>query len=212
MKTETKSIDATIARLNQMHDDLTGMFNRGITIAIEIGELLDRKKSELPHGSFGKWINENLIFSDRTARNYMQMYKNKDRILEAKTINEAYKLLTPPKTETVSVFNCTDEAWESLLKLGALLEQAEPEQIVTGILHGAKGNQANIISIVKHENDCATYQLVNAIHKGEEMGLSITRNDVPVSIEVLLMYLTKSRKLNIEGASWIFPGVNYKSN
>lgn len=209
MANKTKSIEATGVRINQLHEDLIGMFNRGLTIAIEIGELLESKKTELSHGSFGNWINDNLIFSDRTARNYMNIYRNKDRILEAKTISEAYKMLSPGKTEIVSVFDCDDEVWQSLLKLGALLEQAEPGQVVTGVLHQAMSNQAKVVSIIKHGNVYGTYQML-FIDANEKT--FVISNDIPSGVEDLLKLFLKHPKINIKNASWITPGVNYQSN
>lgn len=71
-------------------------------MALEIGQLLTEKKAELKHGEFGKWITDNLAFTDRTARNYMRLYENKDKILQSGSISEAYQMLEAPKTETVS--------------------------------------------------------------------------------------------------------------
>lgn len=97
-----KSISAT--EINSLHVELLGMLHTSIQKAIEIGELLTLKKAELQHGEWGKWIGENLIFSDRTARNYMNIYENKERAIQAGSITEAYRMLSTPKTETVSIF------------------------------------------------------------------------------------------------------------
>ena len=42
---------------------------------MEIGRLLQDQKAELGHGNFAKWINENCNFSYRTARAYIQAYR-----------------------------------------------------------------------------------------------------------------------------------------
>jgi hypothetical protein len=89
MKTE---LDTTTAqKINELHQGLTVLLHQGIEKAIEIGELLTLKKAELKHGEFGAWIKDNLVFTDRSARNYMRLYDNRDKVLEAGNISEAYK-------------------------------------------------------------------------------------------------------------------------
>jgi len=92
----------TATKINDLHRDLETLLHTGIEKAVEIGQLLTEKKTELKHGEFGNWIKANLIFTDRTARNYMNLYENKDKVLQAGNISEAYKMLGEGKTETVS--------------------------------------------------------------------------------------------------------------
>ncbi len=92
----------TATKINTMHEGIITRLTECIDKAIEIGELLSAKKEELKHGEFCLWIKDNLIFTDRTARNYMRLFENKDKILQAGNISEAYKMLEAPKTETVS--------------------------------------------------------------------------------------------------------------
>jgi|JFJP01.1.fsa_nt_gi hypothetical protein len=92
----------TVEKINSLHGDIYSLLKNSIDKAIEIGELLITKKSELPHGEFGQWIKDNLIFTDRTARNYMRVFENKDKALGAGNLSEAYKMLEAPKTETFS--------------------------------------------------------------------------------------------------------------
>lgn len=91
-------------KINTLHNEIAGLLHEGIEKAIEIGELLTAKKKELQHGEFGTWIKDNLIFTDRTARNYMRLFENKLKVLEAGNISGAYKILEAFKTETVSDF------------------------------------------------------------------------------------------------------------
>jgi len=95
----------TEQRINDLHKGIESLLHQGIEKAIEIGQLLTEKKTELKHGEFGTWIKDNLVFTDRTARNYMKLFDNKDKVLEAGNISEAYKMLEVPKTETVSDFS-----------------------------------------------------------------------------------------------------------
>jgi hypothetical protein len=67
--------------------------------AIRIGELLANIKSELVHGQWLFWLEQNLSFSDRTARNYVRCFEQRDR-LKSETISnltDAYNLLGEPK-------------------------------------------------------------------------------------------------------------------
>src|SRR5471030_2767354 len=56
-----------------------------------IGLYLSGVKEQLPHGEFGKWIEVNLGFTERTARNYMKVYKFKEDFMTCENIDEADK-------------------------------------------------------------------------------------------------------------------------
>jgi hypothetical protein len=62
--------------------------------AMWIGEMLLKQKQELSHGEFVNFVKRNFSFSERTSRNYMSLYKNKDKIKEAqvKSMRDAYQL------------------------------------------------------------------------------------------------------------------------
>jgi hypothetical protein len=66
--------------------------------AIEIGALLHEAKAATGHGAFGKWLVENVQFSDRTARRYMTIFDNRERLLKSDTVSNlqsAYRPLSP---------------------------------------------------------------------------------------------------------------------
>ncbi|MGB2863071.1 MAG: DUF3102 domain-containing protein [Sedimentisphaerales bacterium] len=78
-----------------LHGEICGLLKMSITKAIRIGQLLIEQKESLRHGEFGRWIEKNLPFSDRTARNYMKIYENRN-LLKSENISvlsEGYKLL-----------------------------------------------------------------------------------------------------------------------
>ena len=88
-----------IARL---HTEVLSCVKVGLETAIRIGELLTQQKEKLGHGYFTRWINANLPFTDRTARNYMRLYEGRDR-LKTETVSvltEGYKLLAFPGDKT----------------------------------------------------------------------------------------------------------------
>ncbi len=98
----------TAHEINTLHEGLLGLLSQGIEKAVRIGELLTAKKAELKHGEFIPWIKENLVFTDRTARNYMTLFENKDKALEAGNVTEAYKMLAEHKTEIISDLDAPD--------------------------------------------------------------------------------------------------------
>lgn len=93
---------STIHEINFLHSELESFVKIGMEKAIRIGELLSDCKAHLKHGELSEWITENCTFSARTARNYMKLYNNRDRLTGTDSLSEAYRLL---KTETVSVLD-----------------------------------------------------------------------------------------------------------
>lgn len=79
-----------------LHNEIIGYFKKSVEKAIRIGQLLTEQKECLKHGEFTKWIKNNLPFTDRTARNYMRLYNNRDK-LKTETVSDlttGYELLT----------------------------------------------------------------------------------------------------------------------
>src|SRR5665213_3095606 len=93
-----------LSEINKRHAEIIKAARTSLDNAIRIGELLSETKSGLKHGEWLPWLQSNLTFSDRTARNYMRCYDERER-LKAETISnltEAYGLLaehndSPPK-------------------------------------------------------------------------------------------------------------------
>ena len=63
-----------------MHEEFKNFLVYGLRKAIEIGDLLKKQKSELSHGDWANWIQDNLTFGDRQARKYMQIYRSQDKL------------------------------------------------------------------------------------------------------------------------------------
>ena len=79
-----------------LHNEIIGHLTKSLEKAIRIGELLTEQKRTLKHGDFTNWILDNLPFTDRTARNYMRLYDNRDK-LKTENVSDlasAYKLLS----------------------------------------------------------------------------------------------------------------------
>ena len=72
-----------LARLaNAEHSAASDHARSALTHAVEAGRLLADAKAALSHGDFGPWLAENITFSDRTARGYMRLHRERDRLRE----------------------------------------------------------------------------------------------------------------------------------
>jgi len=94
--------DDIAQEIGRLHIEVLSCVKVGLETAIRIGELLTQQKEKLGHGYFTRWINANLPFTDRTARNYMRLYEGRDR-LKTETVSvltEGYKLLAFPGDKT----------------------------------------------------------------------------------------------------------------
>ena len=82
-----------------LHQEIIGHLKQSLEKAIRIGQLLSEQKESLKHGQFTPWLKGNVPFSDRTARNYMRLWHERDRIKteSVSDLSSAYVLLTEPK-------------------------------------------------------------------------------------------------------------------
>ncbi|MBA7579629.1 DUF3102 domain-containing protein [Candidatus Atribacteria bacterium 1244-E10-H5-B2] len=88
-----------IAEIIRIHNELQKLYYSGLDRAIQLGELLDEQKKSLKYGEFVDWVNKNLPFSERTARNYRVIFKNRE-FLKRKVVSSldtAYLLLKKSK-------------------------------------------------------------------------------------------------------------------
>lgn len=88
-----------IKEIIKLHNELQKLYNSGLDQAIRLGELLDEQKKNLKYEEFVNWVNKNLPFSDRTARNYRVIYRNRE-FLKRKvlsSLDSAYLLLKKSK-------------------------------------------------------------------------------------------------------------------
>lgn len=67
-----------VNQINNLHQLAINSANEAVGYANQLGRLLTDIKVEIPHGSFTKWIEENLTISPRQAQRYMQAGNGKD--------------------------------------------------------------------------------------------------------------------------------------
>ena len=87
------------ATVNDEYALMTGDMTRAVKRAIRIGELLTEAKSEVAHGEWIPWVEENLVFGQREARRYMRVAANRTRVSDSDSLREAVSLLAEPKEE-----------------------------------------------------------------------------------------------------------------
>ena len=97
----------------RLHSEVVGHLRQSLEKAIRIGLLLSEQKQVLKHGEFIPWLEANIPFTDRTARNYMRLYQERDRIKTemVSDLKGAYALLT--NREEDLIFN--PDYWSNLI-------------------------------------------------------------------------------------------------
>ena len=101
-KSKMSIIEKGIAsEIIKLHNEILGLGRTCLEKAVRIGRLLIEQKAALKHGEFTDWIESNLPFTDRTARNYMRLYENRD-LLKTENVSNlqgAYRLLSGESIE-----------------------------------------------------------------------------------------------------------------
>lgn len=107
---KTYIVAVSTKKIISLHRQIESYLNCSLQKAVQIGDLLLNQKEKLNHGQFGKWIESELPFTDRTARNYIRLYKNRKQ-LKTENVSDfksAYKLLAA-RNETDSNIKIKDE-------------------------------------------------------------------------------------------------------
>lgn len=91
--------------MRRLHGEILNSLKMSLDKAIRIGELLAEQKEVLKHGEFTAWVNDNLPFTDRTARNYMRLFQERDRLKTENIsgLKDAYELLIEHKVLLANV-------------------------------------------------------------------------------------------------------------
>lgn len=91
-KIENK-IEELKTEIIKVYGDYKKTSRLAIEKAVHLGGLLVRVKEEVGHGNFQTWIAENMPFTYRTARNYMDVYEVREKINpECDILTEIYRL------------------------------------------------------------------------------------------------------------------------
>ena len=105
----TMTLDELANGIKDKHSKVLFSFQSSVTHAMEVGDWLNAAKAKVKHGQFEAWVVDHCKLSDRTARRYMEMARDRTQIegrLAAKTANladlNAQRLLTyqpPPDSD-----------------------------------------------------------------------------------------------------------------
>jgi hypothetical protein len=76
----SNSLGDLAARIRSEHEATAAAMKRGVGHAIAAGGLLIEAKAQLKHGEWLPWLTEHCAMSDRTARLYMRLARNKAEI------------------------------------------------------------------------------------------------------------------------------------
>jgi hypothetical protein len=101
---KSNSLTDIAARIRHEHEAVRFALRHAVERAMNTGDLLLEAKEQLQHGQWSQWIQEHCKISDRTARLYMRLAKNR-AVIEATgdvanlTLNAATRLLAPPKDD-----------------------------------------------------------------------------------------------------------------
>jgi hypothetical protein len=94
--------------IEKLHQTFCVGLRKTLQTAIQIGELLVAQKKECGHGSWIPWIKANLSFDQRTARQYMSCFMNREKLnrypnTDLTLIEAARVSAKPTKEEEVPV-------------------------------------------------------------------------------------------------------------
>jgi len=83
-------IDNARYKIIELHEGIITSARRSVKDAVEIGEIISNQKQLLNHGEFIPWV-ETLPFSERSMRNYMQLFLHIDKTANVADLTEAYR-------------------------------------------------------------------------------------------------------------------------
>jgi hypothetical protein len=108
-------------------DRIKGRHKRQMEAIIETGRDLLAMKELLEHGQFQEWLHAEFTWTDRTARNYMQVveqFADKTEIISDLPPTEVYRLASPSTPPSVR------DAVVSRLEAGERIEPVEVRELV----------------------------------------------------------------------------------
>ena len=134
-----------IDKITELHNEIGGYLKITLDKAIEIGGLLSGQKAELNHGEWLPWVNDNLPFSERLARDYMRFHERRDEFKSANLadLTAARKALTDAGTsETTETNSLASTLWEffyrDLLDISETIESMMDSYLKADIIEAVK--------------------------------------------------------------------------
>jgi len=85
-----------LKEIKELHKQILQDSKESLFRAIRLGGILTKYKEKTEHGHFTQWIKTYLPFSERSSRNYMSLYRHRERIKEEKitSLLQAYRVIS----------------------------------------------------------------------------------------------------------------------
>lgn len=125
----TRTPELIAAEINTIKEQAREVFCRA---AIEIGRRLYEVRALVPHGGWGKWLEANVDYSERTAQNLMRVYEEYGRNANPQAIaglsfTQAVILLGLDRETRAELMESTDVPAMSTRELQATVDQINAE-------------------------------------------------------------------------------------
>lgn len=143
-----------VTNIQQIEAEITLLKQQTAQNIIEIGKRLIKAKELLPHGEWGKWLEEKVSFKERTAQNYMRVareFSNTNSIADLEQ-TKIFALLDVPVEEREEfiadnyVKNMTTREFKQAIK-----EKKDAETKVRELKKQLDNKQSQINNFVKRE-------------------------------------------------------------
>ena len=156
---------ANIKKIITLHNEITEALKSSLEKAILIGQLLIGQKEKLNHGEFTSWIKENLPFTDRTARNYIKLFNNKDMLITetVSDLKSAYRLLSEKNQDNTGksfyqkVEEIESEPFDILAQITRNVDIKEMSGVALNIHNAFKMFPKRTEAIIKHTDHKEAY-------------------------------------------------------
>lgn len=163
-----KDLSISVANeINERHERMELLAKEAVSNAIRIGELLSDERKHCKYGEWLPWLKANIVFTSKTAENYIRVYKDRTKLETVSNLTEAYRIVFPKR----------HIPFRSEPENGTVVEKsssAEPEVALgeLSISGQAKVNQAIKILAKKLRDD---FDTAVKFKVNEILGLTIAR-------------------------------------
>ncbi|MFB2769805.1 DUF3102 domain-containing protein [Pelatocladus sp. BLCC-F211] len=158
-------INAAVEHSKALYDKGVACIKEALTSDKEAGELLMQVKNSLPHGHFIPWIECNCRFSDRHARNLMNIAKNWQKILQGWEKMQS-------ESETRFRFESPLPSLRTALAIAAAAPKEKWEE-------PPDATQRYKIASVGHDCYGEVVEVVEELHQGDVIVCKTSKGDFP---------------------------------
>ena len=92
-----------IDKVTNLHQEIMSHLRQSLMKVIQIGELLDQQEAKFKHGDFEAWVSTNFPFNFSRAREYIRVYRERERLKEEGvpeySLKKTYELLVQHREE-----------------------------------------------------------------------------------------------------------------